>query len=60
MILLILTLTFNGETTQIYAGSMTDQQFCVMAGIGITTILEDAMPGLDATYNCFALEGENV
>lgn len=50
--LLILTLSAEGQTTDMPAALLTDERLCIMAGAGITSILEQANPGLTASWTC--------
>jgi hypothetical protein len=50
--LLILTLSADGQTARLPAGVMADERLCIMAGAGVTAILEEANPGLQADWAC--------
>lgn len=50
--LLILTLSAEGQTAQLLAGVMADERLCIVAGAGVTAILEEANPGLVASWSC--------
>jgi hypothetical protein len=54
--LLILTLSAEGQTAQLPAGVMADERLCIMAGAGVTAILEEANPGLVASWSCTPLK----
>lgn len=50
--LLVLTFTWNGQSGDVPAGLMVDQNTCIVAGKGMELILEHANPGLDVTWSC--------
>lgn len=50
--LLILTLSAEGQTTDLPVGIMLDKRICVMADAGVAAILEEANPGLEASWSC--------
>lgn len=50
--LLILNLTFAGQTMHQPVGLMLDERACVIAGAGMAAILENANPGLVVTVSC--------
>lgn len=57
--LLIITLSFDGQTAKLPVGVMSDEPMCTMAGAGIELFLEQGTPGLDAAWSCAPmLEGE--
>lgn len=57
--LLILTFTFQGQTAPPVAmGLIFDERACAIAGAGMVAILEEANPGLAATWTCLKQTGE--
>ena len=50
--LLILTMTFHGQTMTLPAGRMVDHQLCTIAGGGMKAILQAANPGLTVRFTC--------
>lgn len=58
--LLILTLSAEGQTTDLPAGVMADERLCVMAGAGITAILEQANSGLQVSWACAPLKAGDL
>lgn len=56
--LLVLTFTFNGQSGDVPAGLMVDQNTCIVAGKGMELVLEHANPGLDVSWTCMAPVGE--
>lgn len=56
--LLVLTFTVQGQSGNVPAGLMVDQNTCIVAGKGMELVLEHANPGLDVSWTCVAPAGE--
>lgn len=50
--LLILTLTYNGQTHEVPWALVPDADICSITGRAVENAYERAVPGLQATYSC--------
>lgn len=55
---LVLTFTFQGQSGDVPAGLMVDQNTCIVAGKGMELVLEATNPGLDVGWTCLPPVGE--
>lgn len=59
LFILILTLSIPGQPDQTQAvGLMIDERSCVVAGIGMTAVLEADNPEVSIDWSCLAQGGE--
>ena len=56
--ILILLVSWGGETEGRQIGRMVDSAFCEIAGAGTVEIYEQATPGLEAGFLCVEVMGQ--
>jgi hypothetical protein len=51
-LLIIAVLTPDGQSSKAAVGLMLDEATCTVAGVGMTRVLEETNPGLQAAWAC--------